>query len=120
VRCRWCRARLEIPWWSKAIAGVVFLGGSLVAGFYLGTWYVTTDDPLPLILLAAAVLGLALLAILIEWLLPLQTIVPRDFRDWKAAPGKADETEESTEEDAAEGPEAEDVDDPSPKTSANA
>jgi hypothetical protein len=107
VRCRWCRARLQIPWWSQAIAGGLFLVGSFAGGIYLGSWYLRTNDPLPLILLAAAVLGLALLAVLIEWLLPLYTLVPRDFRDWKAAE-QAGELDGS-----AEGPDPDDSEDES-------
>lgn len=85
VGCRWCRARLKVPWWSQVAAGLVFVGGSLVAGWMLGRWYIKSGDPLALILIAAVVLCLAGLAILIEWVLPLQTLVPRDFRDWKNA-----------------------------------
>ena len=85
VRCRWCRAYLRVPVWSQCISVGLFCIGSGVAAFYLGMWYLRADNALPLVILAGMVLGLALLAVLIQWVLPLHTIVPRDYRDWKAA-----------------------------------
>jgi hypothetical protein len=116
VGCRWCRARLKVPWWSQVAAGLLFVAGSLVAGWVLGRWYIESRDPLALILIAAAVLGLAGLAILTEWVLPLQTLVPRDFRDWKNArafhENSVDEDALDVEDETADAPPHGAVDEP--------
>lgn len=102
MRCRWCRATLQVPLVSQVLSLTVFFGGSLGAALYFGSWYLNADNMLPLIVLAGVVLGLMLLAVLIQWLLPLQTVVPRDFRDWATAdPAEPVERAEPAEDDQA-------------------
>lgn len=82
VECPWCRSRLMIrPWVRRLRDGLLVVGGSVTA-VWAGVHFFDSGSDLYLFWGLGAWLVLLAVAGMIETAAPLETRVPRDFRDW--------------------------------------
>ncbi len=82
IRCRWCNSELNISRTVRVIVDVLLVAGGAAAVSWFGTLFIDSGDSLPLLYLAASLVGLTLLLLIVGAVLELDTHVPRDHRDW--------------------------------------
>ena len=83
IQCPWCRSHLAIRRWVRWLCDGLLVGGGSTAVAWSVTRYLDSGSDIFLFWgLGAGLLVLAVAGI-IETAVPLETRVPRDFRDWK-------------------------------------